>query len=69
MAKKIADGLIALGYELAADTESNQIFPRLPMKVIEALGHDFGFYIWDKVDAENAVDPPSDILGNGRAFR
>lgn len=55
MAQKLANAITANGYRLAADTESNQIFPVLPNTLIDALEQDFSFYRWEKADAEHTV--------------
>jgi len=54
-AQTLSTALIAAGFSLAADTESNQIFPILPNTVIEALKKRFDFYVWEPVDAQHSV--------------
>ncbi len=49
-AKKLRDGLKALGISLVVDTPTNQIFPILPNEKIAALNRDFSFEIWGRVD-------------------
>lgn len=46
MAAKLAAGISAMGYELSAETETNQLFPILPNRVVEALQAHFSFYVW-----------------------
>jgi len=54
-AQRLSAALVAAGYELAAETESNQIFPVLPNTLIEALKKSFDFYVWEPVDIEHSV--------------
>ncbi len=46
-AAALSDGITAAGFELAADTESNQVFAVLPNSVIESLQKSFAFYVWE----------------------
>ncbi|MFD0325140.1 threonine aldolase family protein [Lysobacter gummosus] len=55
MAAKLAAGIVSAGHSLAADTETNQVFPILPNAVIAALQSHFAFYIWAKADDEHSV--------------
>lgn len=55
MAAKLASGIKERGYEFAAETETNQLFPVLPNSVIAKLQQDFSFYIWQKVGHEQSV--------------
>ena len=55
MAAKLAAGIAAGGYALAAQTETNQVFPVLPNSVIAALQKAFAFYVWAKSDDEHSV--------------
>jgi threonine aldolase len=55
MAKILSVGITSAGYQFAAETETNQIFPILPNSVIERLQGKFDFYVWEKFDAENSV--------------
>ncbi len=55
MAAKLSGAIVENGYELAAETESNQIFPVLPNCLIERLKESFDFYIWGKVDDERST--------------
>ena len=55
MAAKLAAGLAAQGYTLAAETETNQLFPILPNTAIARLQEAFAFYVWEKSDAEHSV--------------
>jgi len=54
-AQTLSAAFVAAGYELAAETESNQIFPVLPNALIDELKKSFDFYVWEPVDAENSV--------------
>lgn len=55
MAQKISAAITDGGYKLAAETETNQVFPILPNALIERLKTQFDFYLWDKIDAEKHV--------------
>jgi len=55
MAGKLAGGIASLGYELAAETQTNQVFPILPNSVIAELQQDFCFYVWEPVEGERSV--------------
>lgn len=55
LAQKISEALLKKGYELAAETESNQIFAVLPNTLIEKLSEAFIFYIWEKKDEAHSV--------------
>lgn len=43
------------GYSFLYDSVTNQQFPVLPYAVIEKLRKKYAFYIWEKIDAENAA--------------
>ena len=55
MAGKLSAGITESGFEFAAETETNQIFPILPNSLIERLKNAFDFYVWEKVDDEQSV--------------
>jgi threonine aldolase len=55
MAAKLASGILATGYQLSADTETNQLFPILPNGVIAALQAHFSFYVWSKFDEDSSI--------------
>jgi threonine aldolase len=55
MAKKLATGIAKAGYALAADTETNQVFPILPNALIESLNKSFAFYVWEKRGQHSSV--------------
>lgn len=54
-AQKLAEGVTAAGFELAAETESNQVFATLPNQVIESLEQNFAFYVWEALDDDRSV--------------
>ncbi|PWQ92371.1 threonine aldolase family protein [Leucothrix pacifica] len=54
-AQKLAKAATDNGFQLAATTESNQIFLILPNSLIEHLQERFEFYIWEKVDDKSSV--------------
>ncbi len=55
MAQKLSDSITALGYRLAAPTESNQVFLILPDTLIASLKVNYDFYVWEKVDKQHSV--------------
>ena len=55
MARKLSAGIVDCGHVLAAETESNQVFPILPNGLIERLQQSFEFYVWEKVDEERST--------------
>jgi len=55
MAQKLSAAIVQCGYELTAETESNQIFPALPNDLITVLQENFGFYVWQQRDNGTAV--------------
>lgn len=46
MAKKLQDGIKDLGYDLLIESYTNQIFPILPIDIIEILEKNYLFYRW-----------------------
>ncbi len=54
-AMRLAKAFEAKGYAFASQPESNQLFPILPVQLIERLQQDFEFYIWEKRSPEEAV--------------
>lgn len=55
MAARLAAGIASGGHALAAQTETNQVFPVLPNAVVTALHEDFAFYVWGRADDEHSV--------------
>ncbi|WP_300462590.1 aminotransferase class I/II-fold pyridoxal phosphate-dependent enzyme [Desulfobacula sp.] len=56
MAQQMVDDLKTTGCRFWIDSPTNQIFPVMKNSVIEALSHEFLFYIWAKADeAHSAV--------------
>ncbi len=55
IAQKLSTAITHAGHELAAETQSNQIFPILPNIVIEKLKKSFEFYVWEKVDEQKST--------------
>jgi len=47
-AEKLSKALIEKGYQLSAETMSNQLFPILPNEKVQQLENKFSFYIWKK---------------------
>ena len=54
-AQRLAAGIQARGYELFADSPTNQIFPILPKSLLETISKSFGYAFWQDYDAENDV--------------
>jgi threonine aldolase len=54
-AQRLAAGIQARGYELFADSPTNQIFPILPKALLETISKSFGYAFWQSYDAENDV--------------
>ncbi len=46
MAKKLREGLENLDVELYGTSKTNQVFPILPVRIVEELEKDFFFYRW-----------------------
>ncbi|KAI9039705.1 threonine aldolase family protein [Aspergillus affinis] len=55
MAHLISANFEALGYELAAPTETNQVFAILPDQLVARLEERFRFYVWDQTADDRTV--------------
>lgn len=55
MAARLSAGLSKAGFDFAAETETNQLFPILPNDLIEMIRDQFGFYVWQPHDADSSV--------------
>jgi threonine aldolase len=55
MAQKLSHGIVRAGHSLAAQTQSNQVFPVLPNALIERLREQFAFYTWSESGDARAV--------------
>lgn len=55
MSEKISANFETLGYELAAETETNQVFVILPQRLIRTLQDRFRFYSWEHLDDGRVV--------------
>ncbi|KAJ5756249.1 hypothetical protein N7533_005792 [Penicillium manginii] len=55
MAEKISANFEELGYQLAAETETNQVFITMPQQLAQRLQDRFRFYIWDQLDDGQVV--------------
>jgi len=55
MAFKISNSLKGLGYDFLGEPSSNQIFPILPNKLIDALLEKYNFYKWSEIDENNSA--------------
>lgn len=54
-AQQLSAAFVESGHELAAITESNQIFPILPNTLIEKLKEQFEFYVWEPASETHSV--------------
>ncbi|MCL2662284.1 MAG: aminotransferase class V-fold PLP-dependent enzyme [Oscillospiraceae bacterium] len=55
MAKKLADGIRALGYEFLCPVETNLILPVFPNEIVDRLREHYGFYDWQRFEDKTAV--------------
>jgi len=55
LAQQLAVGIRGCGYETVVEVQTNQVFPIFPNSLIERLGRDYGFHVWEKFDAERSV--------------
>ncbi|HCO67371.1 MAG TPA: threonine aldolase, partial [Dysgonomonas sp.] len=55
MAMCISDAIKKKGYSFLTESDTNQIFPILPYKLIEKLSQKYDFYVWEQVDRQNAA--------------
>jgi len=55
MAKKLADGIKALGYEFLFPVETNIIVPVFPVAIANKLHELYGFHDWKALDDMRAV--------------
>lgn len=54
-AAKISSCLVNMGFKLQADTETNQVFPVLPLALVKELQKDFNFYVWEQLSDGSVV--------------
>ncbi|MFV0418578.1 MAG: threonine aldolase family protein [Dysgonomonas sp.] len=52
MAQKISKAFVKLGYPMLINSDTNQIFPILPNKLISSLREDYEFLTWSIVNAD-----------------
>lgn len=55
MAQQLKIGISNCGYKFLIDSQTNQIFPILPNKIIEKLSTEYSFYVWQKIDEDNSA--------------
>lgn len=55
LARRLTDGLGALGCDLAIPTRSNQVFPVLDDEVLTRLGEEAAVTVWERADATRTV--------------
>ncbi|MPM95623.1 Low specificity L-threonine aldolase [bioreactor metagenome] len=54
-AQRIAEGIQARGYQLFAQSPTNQVFAILPKELLKALSQEFGYAFWQAYDEQNDV--------------
>lgn len=54
-ASEIADAIRKLGYTFLTNAGTNQIFPILPTSIIESLSKNYAFYVWKKININQAA--------------
>ena len=54
-AMKLADAFYQRGYTFLVEPMSNQIFPILPLALIQRLQEKFDFYVWKPINADYAA--------------
>jgi threonine aldolase len=55
MAEALKSGIKGCGYGFLIDSSTNQIFPILPIGVINKLEEKYSFYIWQEIDGDNSA--------------
>ncbi|PYH44062.1 threonine aldolase family protein [Aspergillus saccharolyticus JOP 1030-1] len=55
MARRIAENFVRMGFALAAETETNQVFVQIPDAILPQLEERIRFYEWEKVDGHTVV--------------
>lgn len=54
-AAKLSRSIVGAGYDLRAETETNQVFAVLPLDLVRELQEHFAFYVWEKCGEDWAV--------------
>ena len=54
-AQTLQAGFVSRGYPLWVQSSTNQIFPILPNDLIASLQSHYGFYVWQKIDAQHSA--------------
>ena len=52
---RIAEALQSAGFSFSLSPEINQLFPILPYSVINVLYDEFEFYVWEKLNEQEAI--------------
>ena len=55
MAAKLSDAFLKLGYAMLIESDTNQIFPVLPNRLISGLQEDYGVLVWQVLDEEKTA--------------
>lgn len=55
MAKKLREGIAAMGYKFSGNSTTNQIFPIIPTPIVRELEKDFFFYDWEAYGEDHRV--------------
>lgn len=54
MAGRLSDAFRSVGYPMLIESDTNQIFPILPNRVIQKLQQKYGFLVWDIIDPDHS---------------
>lgn len=55
LASDIKKAVTELGYNFLTQSDTNQLFPIFPNRVIEQLTTKYGFYVWEPIDAQRSA--------------
>lgn len=55
LAARITNAVFELGYSFLTKSDTNQIFPILPNRVIDKLILKYEFYVWEPIDSNNSA--------------
>lgn len=51
----LTEGIKLMGFNFLTESNTNQVFPIFPNKIISELEKLYGFYVWEKIDEENSA--------------
>ncbi len=55
MAEKIVQAMKRKGFRFLSESDTNQIFPILPIKLIDRLKEKYLFYVWQTIDKQHSA--------------